>query len=225
MASEFFVVDQDNLVKLPQDMSYDEGAMIEPLAVSCHALSRIGSIEDKNIVVIGAGPIGNLTAQAAKALGAKVVMISDISSFRLSLAKKVGIDYTINPAEQNFSDQIQSAFGNAKADLMIECVGRNQTINDAIDNARKGTDILVVGVFGDKPAIDVGLVQNNELRLIGTLMYQRRDYLQAVDLVSSGKVQLSTLMTTHFPFQDYLKAYQFIEEHPERAMKVFIDVH
>jgi L-iditol 2-dehydrogenase len=206
-------------------MSFEQGAMIEPMAVACGVFTKTKDLKGLKIVVLGAGPIGNLTAQTAKALGAKSVLITDVSDFRLEIAKKVGIDYTINPLKQNLSEEIVRVFGPDKADLIIECVGINQTINDAISNARKGTDIILVGVFGDKPVVDLSLVGAHELRLIGLLMYQTKEYLKAIELVHTGKIQLKPLMTKHFKFVDYNKAYQYIDEMKDKSMKVFIDVH
>jgi L-iditol 2-dehydrogenase len=224
-ASEFFAVDSKKVIKLPDDMIYEEGAMIEPCAVAVHAVLKGGDVTNFNVLVLGAGPIGNLVAQTAKALGAKVVMITDLSDFRLGVAKEVGIDFTINPTKVDLSQEIIKAFGPDKADLIIECVGVNETIDDAIYNARKGTDIIVVGVFGDKPFIDLGFVQNRELRVIGNLMYQKNDYIKAIELVHSKKINLEPLMTTHFSFEDYNKAYKFIEDKKDKVMKVFIDVN
>ncbi len=225
MASEFFVAEADRVLKLPDEMSFEQGAMIEPMAVACGVFTKTEDLNGLNVVVLGAGPIGNLTAQTAKALGAKSVLITDVSNFRLEIAKKVGIDYTINPLKQNLSEEIVRAFGPDKADVIIECVGINQTIDDAIANARKGTDIILVGVFGDKPVVDLSLVGAHELRLIGMLMYQTKEYLKAIELVHSGKVILEPLMTDHFSFENYDKAYQYIEEKKDKVMKVFIDVN
>jgi L-iditol 2-dehydrogenase len=224
-ASEFFTVDFEKVIKLPDDISYEEGAMIEPCAVAVHAVLKGGDVKDLNIIVLGAGPIGNLVAQSAKALGANLVMITDISDFRLEVAKEVGIDFTVNPTKADLSEEIIKVFGPNKADLIIECVGANETINDAIENARKGTDIIVVGVFGDKPTINLGFVQDRELKVIGNMMYQTDDYIKAIELVSSKKINLEPLMTTHFPFEDYNKAYKFIEDKKDKVMKVFIDVN
>ena len=224
-ASEFFAVDSAKVIKLPNEMTYEEGAMIEPCAVAVHAVLKGGDVTNFNVLVLGAGPIGNLIAQTAKALGVKAVMITDLSDFRLEVAKKVGIDFTINPTKVDLSEEIIKAFGPNKADLIIECVGANETIDDAIENARKGTDIIVVGVFGDKPMIDLGFVQDRELRVIGNMMYQKDDYIKAIELVHSKKICLEPLMTTHFPFEDYNKAYKFIEDKKDKVMKVFIDIN
>ena len=224
-ASEFFAVDSAKVIKLPDEMTYEEGAMIEPCAVAVHAVLKGGDVTNFNVLVLGAGPIGNLVAQSAKALGAKAVIITDISDFRLGVAKEVGIDFTINPAKLDLSEEIIKAFGPDKADLIIECVGANETINDAITNARKGTDIIVVGVFSDKPTIDLGFIQDRELRVGGNMMYQTSDYIKAIELVHSKKILLEPLMSTHFSFEDYNKAYKFIEDKKDKVMKVFIDVN
>ena len=224
MASEYFACSTQKLVKIPPSMSYDEGAMIEPLAVACHALDLVSTIEGFNIVVLGAGPIGNLVGQIAKAKGAKAVLITDLSDFRLALARQVGIDYTFNPSKGDLATEIKNRFGLNKADLIIECVGAPSTINDAIINARKNSDILAIGVVPGKPAIDFGLVQNNELRIHGSAMYQTKDFMTAIDLVKQQKVQLKPLMSKHFHFQDYQKTYEFLEREKDKAMKIFVDI-
>jgi L-iditol 2-dehydrogenase len=104
----------------------------------------------------------------------------------------------------------------------MECVGSEATITDAVGCARKGSTIVVVEVFGSKPIVDLGLVQNRELNILGTLMYQRRDYEKAIELISGGKLRLEELITDTFPFQDYLKAYRHIETARDRAIKVMI---
>ena len=79
------------------------------------------------------------------------------------------------------------------------------TITQAIASARKGSTIIVVGVFGKKPLVDLGLVQDRELSLIGTLMYQKKDYERAIELVSNGKLHLDQMVTHRFAFEDYLR--------------------
>jgi len=220
--SEFFAVAADKVLKLPAGMNPEHGAMIEPAAVAVHALGRAGDVRGRKILVLGAGPIGNLVAQAAKGLGAAAVTITDVSPFRLDLAGECGVDARVNVAQADLGTAVRERFGESKADLILECVGSPQTIGQAVAVARKGTDIIVVGVFGDKPTVDMGTVQDRELRLIGTLMYQEPDWKKAIDLVEKGKIRLAPLITDHFDFADYKKAYEYIDAHRERAMKVMI---
>lgn len=224
MASEYFAVDEAKVLKLPQGMTLDEGAMVEPLAVAVHAVGRGGDVKGKKVLVLGAGPIGNLVAQTCKGQGAESVMITDLSDYRLGLAKECGIDHCINPQKEELSQAISKCFGDDKADLILECVGINATMDQAITNARKGSNIIVVGVFGEKASVDLGLVQDRELSLIGTLMYQERDYVEAIDLIEVGKVKLLPLITDHFKMEDYSEAYTYIEQQRDRAMKVIIDL-
>jgi L-iditol 2-dehydrogenase len=225
MASEYFAVDSEKVLKLPADLSYDLGAMIEPLAVAVHAVSRGGEVKGKKVLVLGAGPIGNLVAQCAKAMGAEQVMITDLSEYRLKTAEECGIDYCVNTSSQDLGAEILNKFGPDRADLILECVGVNPTMEQAVTYARKGSDIIVVGVFGEKARIDLGLVQDRELRLIGTLMYQERDYIKAIELVGSNKIKLEPLITDYFDFKDYIKAYEHIEEKRDKSMKVIIRVN
>lgn len=113
-------------------------------------------------------------------------------------------------------------FGPDRADLILECVGVQETIAQAVENARKGTTIVIVGVFGEKPVVDIGLVQDRELSLVGTLMYQKPDYERAIELVAGGKLCLDKMITHHFPFREYMNAYKMISEARGNVMKVMI---
>ncbi|MCB9451084.1 MAG: alcohol dehydrogenase catalytic domain-containing protein [Anaerolineaceae bacterium] len=223
-AQEFFALPADTVLKLPDTMSLDQAAMIEPIAVTVHALSRGGGAEGKRVIVLGAGAIGNLTAQVAKASGAQAVMITDLSDYKLAKARECGIEHAVNPNRENLGEAIARAFGPDKADLILECVGVEATMTDAIQYARKGSTIVVVGVFGKKAQVDLGLVQDRELTLTGTLMYQRADYERAIELVASGKMHLDAMITHRFPFDQYLDAYHAIEAAHGEYLKVMIEL-
>ncbi len=223
-AQEFFAVDASLVLKVPDGISLDQAAMIEPVSVAVHALRRGGDVTGKKVLVIGSGTIGNLVGQAAKALGAVDVLMADISEYKLKKAKECGLENTVNPKVENLGQAIVSVFGFDKADLILECVGAEETITQAIANARKGTTIVVVGVFGKKPQVDLGLVQDRELSLVGTLMYQKGDYLKAMELIAAGKINLSPMISAHYPFDRYLDAYQEIENARGNIMKVMIDL-
>jgi len=205
-------------------MSLDQAAMIEPVSVAVHALARGGGAKDKRVVVLGAGPIGNLTAQVARATGAKAVMITDVSPYKLDKARECGIEIAVNTAQENLGDAIAKHFGPERADLILECVGVEPTVTDAIQYARKGSTIVIVGVFGAKPKVDLGLVQDRELSLVGTLMYQQPDYELAVELAAGGKLALDKMITHRFPFDRYLDAYHAIEASGGNYLKVMIEL-
>jgi len=222
-AKEYFKVEEAKVLKIPESMSYDEGALVEPLAVACHALRRSEiKLKDKKIIVLGAGIIGNLVAQTAKARGAAKVMITDIIKYRLNFAKECGIDIALDVSKYDINKEIVREFGIEKADLILECVGSQATINDAINNARKGSDIIVIGVYPEDVRVNMGFVQDRELRLIGNLMYREEDYLEAIDLIANKKVKADKLITDYFEFKDYNLAYKYIEQRKGKVMKVMI---
>lgn len=221
---EYFALPAENVLKLPDNLSLDEAALIEPISVTVHALRRGGGAAGKNVLVLGAGPIGNLTAQVAKASGATAVMITDVSAYKIDKARQVGIDFVVNTSQERLAEALERDFGPTKADLILECVGIEATMTDAIQNARKGTTIVVVGVFGKKPQVDLGLVQDRELSLVGTLMYQKVDYERAIELAASGKLHLDEMVTHRFAFDKYLDAYHMIEGSKGNYLKVMIDL-
>jgi L-iditol 2-dehydrogenase len=221
-AQEFFAIDAEKVLTFPNDVPLDQGAMIEPTSVAVHAVSRGGDVQGKNVLVLGAGTIGNLVAQVAKGFGANAVMVTDLQDYRLQKAKQCGIDHAINPHREDLEQAVLREFGPQRADLILECVGVEDTITQAIQCARKGTTIVVVGVFGEKPQVDLGLVQDRELSLVGTLMYQKVDYEKAIQLLADGKLILEPMVTHHFPFERYVDAYETIEEAKGNVMKVMI---
>ncbi len=223
-ASEYFAVDADKITLLPEEISYDEGAMIEPLAVAVHAVNQSGDITDKNIVIIGAGPIGNLVAQAAKAKGARSVLVSDISECRLKIVRECGIDLVVNTKNKDFGEAVLECFGKDKADIIYDCAGNDVSIGQAIKYARKGSQIILVAVFGKMANVDLAVLNDHELDLNTTMMYRHEDYLEAIQLVKDKKINLVRLMTNHFSFKQYQEAYEYIDTNKENTMKVLIDV-
>lgn len=222
-AQEWFVVPAENLVPLPEDFTWEQGAMVEPTAVAVHAVGRAGDVAGKNVVVFGAGPIGNLVAQVAQAGGAKV-LITDLSPYRLEIAQKCGLHQVSLARQESLEDATRQVFGPVGFDVALECVGVKDTLTTAVKHIAKGGTIVVVGVFAKSVELDVGLIQDRELNLRGSLMYKREDYEQAIELISAGKVRTQPLESEHFSLRDYLAAYELIKNRGEESMKVFIDV-
>lgn len=223
-ASEYFAADQSKITPLPEGMSYDEGAMIEPLAVTVHAARRAGDVRGLRVCVLGCGPIGILLIQSLKALGAEKVLATDVSDYRLGLAKQCGADEVVNTRTVDFGKALLDAFGPDKADVIYDCAGNDITMDQAIQNARKGSMIVLVAVFAGQAHCDLAKLNDSELDLNTSMMYRHEDYVDAIRLVGEGKIQLKPLMSRHFAFQDYLAAYQYIDGNRENTMKVLVDV-
>lgn len=224
VASEYFAVDAAKVTLLPESMSFDEGAMIEPLAVAVHAVRKFGDMQGMRVAVLGAGPIGILVAQAAKGMGAESVLITDVSDVRLEKAKECGVDFCVNTKSVDFGAALVDAFGPDKADVIYDCAGNDVTMGQAIQYARKGSTIILVAVFSGLAKVDLAVLNDHELDLNTTMMYRNEDYLKAIELVRTEKVHLKPLISKHFAFCDYAEAYRYIDANRETTMKVLIDV-
>jgi L-iditol 2-dehydrogenase/threonine 3-dehydrogenase len=224
VAQDYFVVPEDRLVILPDSLTFEQGAMIEPAAVGAHSTSRTSGLKGKNVVVSGAGTIGNLVAQFAKARGAKKVLITDVSDYRLNKAKECGIDNTLNVLETSFEEGIRACFGDEGFQVGLEAAGVQASLDVLVANVEKGGDVVILGVYAKNPTVNMFYVGEHELNMFGSMMYRHEDYEEAVALIAAGKIITDPLISRHFPFSEYLQAYQYIDEQKEKSMKVMIDL-
>ena len=223
-ASEYFAADASKVTPLPDDFTYTQGAMLEPLAVTVHAAKRFPDIKGAKAVVLGCGPIGILLIQSLKALGASEVFATDISDTRLKLAEQLGADYVVNTLKKDYLTELLAAFGPDKADVIYECAGSDVTMDQAIQNARKGSVIILVAVFGKRANVDLAKLNDSELDLNTSMMYRHEDFVDAIRFVEEGKVQLEPLKSREFAFEDFNDAYEYIDNNRETTMKVIINV-
>ena len=223
-AQDYFIVPEDRVVLLPEDMSFDYGAMIEPVAVAAHVTTRPHRLAGANVVVSGAGTIGNLTAQFAVARGAKKVCITDVSDFRLDVARKSGICHTVNVSRTPLNEAVREIFGDEGFQVGIECAGVESSIRSLMECIEKGGDVIIVGVHAKDPAISMFYLGEHELSLIGSMMYLHEDYLAAVEAVRDGKIRLESLITGQFPLEKYQEAYEYMDGHRETSMKIIINL-
>ncbi len=223
-AQDLFVTEAEKLVKLPADFEPEQGAFVEPVAVAAHSTGRAGDLTGRNVVVAGAGTIGNFVAQACKSRGAAKVLITDVSDFRLEVAQQVGIAATCNVIKEPLADAVKRVFGDDGFDVAVEVAGVEASLSTLVELIGKGGTLLIVGVYGEKPQVDMSVICEHELDVKGSMMYRHEDWVQAVEWIASGDVQTEPLVSKHFSFDDYPAAYAFIEAEGERSMKVMIDL-
>ncbi len=192
--AEYFAVPLRQLHLIPDDFSHELGASVEPTAVAVHGVRLAGSIAGLKVGVIGAGTIGLLVAQVCKTYGAESVTVAEFDEARQQIAAALGVNATKKLEENAY-------------DVVFECVGLEATIRSAIFACTKGAAVIVMGVFGKDVSIPVGLIQDWELRLIGSLMYIGDDYREAIRLLAAEKVRVDTLITHRFPLEHANEAF------------------
>jgi len=206
--TERFAVRADRLHPLPDGLSLEAGALVEPMAVAVHAARLPGGLAAASVGVLGGGAIGLLTGVAAHAYGAARVVLADPLSERREGAAALGL-------------QAAGALEARSCDVVFECVGNEAALRAAVDGCVKGGTVVVAGVYGQDVRIQAGLVQDRELRLLGSLMYVSSDVRDAIRLLAEGRVDASALVTHRFPLARAAEAFELASGRG-RALKVLL---
>ncbi len=202
--AEYVKVPVANLVRLPADMTSEVGALIEPLAVAVHAVARAPrALAANTAVVIGAGPIGLLTALAAKARNIKQVLISDVLESRLRLAKELNLS-AISASE--LPAHVRDLTNGEGAELVFECAGSAAAAKVMTEIVRPRGTIVNVSVFKKPAEVDLQAINFRELTVVGSRVYTRSDFEEAIRLASS--MPLGKLITNIFPLRAAPEAYE-----------------
>ncbi|NJP41542.1 NAD(P)-dependent alcohol dehydrogenase [Oscillospiraceae bacterium HV4-5-C5C] len=199
---EYVAHPADLCFKLPEQVSTMEGALIEPLAVGFHAANQGGAHIGQTCVVMGSGCIGLVSMMALKAMGVTRVYVVDIMEKRLSKALELGATGVINSAQISVIDAIADLTGGKGPDLIIETAGTEITTRQAIQVAKKGATIVLVGYSkSGELTLPISLALDKELT-IKTIFRYRHIYPMAIDAVAAGLVNLKALPTHFFKFED-----------------------
>ncbi len=181
--AEYVSVPLDLLVKFPDQLSFDQGALVEPLAVGVHALDMAGTPEWTSAVVIGCGPIGLLVALCLQHAGVHNLLISDIVPRRLERAAGLDIP-ALNNAEENLVDRVAQMSGGEGADIVFECAGSASSALQMSDLVRPRGKIIMVSVHKEPHPVDLREITFKEISMIGTRVYTRDDYRKSLQIVA-----------------------------------------
>lgn len=226
-ACEYTAVPDWNLHRLPDNVSFREAALIEPIAVGFGVVRRINEVTDitgKRVCVVGAGTIGNLVAQACKAMGAGQVMITDILQDKLELALKCGIDYAENTKEQTLAHAIDKCFGADKADIIVDSAANPFVFQSIMDAARKASIVVLSGNYKEPVQLDVTQIQRREITVLGHMMYIRQEFEDGLRHLSLGNIHTEGLITQEWTLDQYAEAFRFIDDHPAEVVKMIVKI-
>jgi L-iditol 2-dehydrogenase len=219
--AEYVRVPQHIVYKLPDSLSFAEAAMLEAVSVALHAVRISGSGEGKTTLVVGAGMIGLLTLQAAKAAGYGQVIIADVDATRLALASEVGADLVLHASGAGLVQAVIEKTGGKGVDVVFEAVGRNETIAAAIDAVRKGGTVTLIGNIAPEIALPLQKVVSREIRLQGSAA-SAGEYPQAIALMTSGRIKVTPLITAVAPLEDGPQWFARLHAREPNLMKVVL---
>jgi len=193
--------------KLPDNVSFAEGAMVEPFAIGMQAASRARIVPGDVAVVVGCGPIGIMIALAALAGGCSKVLISDFSAPKLKIAAQYAGIVPVNIGERSLADAVAAATDNWGADIVFEASGSPKAFADLFDVVRPGGAVVLVGLPVEPVALNVPAAISKEVR-IETVFRYANIFDRALQLIASGKVDLKPLITGTYDFADSIEAFE-----------------
>ncbi len=201
--------------KLPDNVSFAEGAMVEPFAVGMQAASKARIQPGDTAVVLGAGPIGTMVALAALAGGCARVIVADLAQPKLDIAAQYEGVIPVNIREQNLIEEVGRLTDGWGADVVFECSGSPHAWKTIMDLPRPGGCIVVVGLPVEPVAVDIAGASVKEVRIENVFRYAHQ-YDRAIALIASGKVDLKPLISQTFAFEDAIKAFdRAVEARPD----------
>jgi 2-desacetyl-2-hydroxyethyl bacteriochlorophyllide A dehydrogenase len=219
--AEYLAIPADLVYAIPPSLGFDEAALIEPLTIALYAIRESGLLLDKNVAVIGQGPIGLLLDQAVKSAGGNVIGI-ETQAHRLAFAAdKKWIDVAIDASGGNVAAQIEKQFPGG-VDVAIEAVGRESTAQMALDIAARSGRVLLLGVFEDPSKLDLMSIVKKELHVHGSWTCAF-SFPEAIDLVTKGKIDLTSLITHRYSAADGAQAFREALEYSDGRVKTVIN--
>nr|POE52279.1 putative d-xylulose reductase a [Quercus suber] len=209
--ARYYVLPEDFCYKLPEHVSLEEGALMEPLSVGVHVVRQGGVQSGDSVVVFGAGPVGVLCCAVARAFGATKVVCIDVNEERLAFAKSYAATHTVvaqrEAAEEGARRIIETADLGLGADVTIDATGAEPCIQVGIHVTRGGGTYVQAGNGKPDISFPIGLMGNKELSVKGSFRYKEGDYRLSVGLVASGKINVKQLITGRVAFEDAEKAF------------------
>jgi L-iditol 2-dehydrogenase len=211
--AEFVAIHEDFAFALPDSLSDEEGALMEPLSVGVWACQKAGVSAGDRVLVTGAGPIGQLAMQCALAFGATEVIVSDVNERRLALAERTGATRVVRPGEP---------LDDLDADALIECSGHPDALTAGIKALRPAGVAVLVGMGpGEEGTLPLSVIQTREIWLTGTFRYANT-YPTAIALAASGRVDLKAIISGHFGLEDAEAALRAGREDPDSVKPMVV---
>jgi len=218
--AEYVKVPLDNVIKVSDKVDYDEIAMVEPLAVAVHAVSRSNIKIGDKVLVLGGGPIGLLIASVLKIAGASQIIVSEINPYRLEKARSLGFK-VINSQKTDIFKEIKKITNGIGIDLLFDAAGVPYTAKQSAKLVRIQGEIVVVGLFKKPAEFDFLSFMRKEQRAIGAHIYIEDDVKKAVELLENKQLDVKPLISHILKLEDILEGFKMIQTNAS-VMKILV---
>jgi L-iditol 2-dehydrogenase len=220
--ADYVSVRSDFLFKLPDSMSYEEGALLEPLSVGFHAMKRGKVGPADRLFITGLGPIGLLTIQAAKIFGVTEIYASDVVPFRRELALEMGVTNVINPAAEDVNERLQKLTDGKGIDVLIETSGNQHAITAALKQVNRGGRLVLIGLpVQSEIPIDIGHLIDAEIDVYGVFRYANT-YPAVIQALSHSGLTIEKVITHSFQLDEIKEAVETARTEKDKSIKIMI---
>jgi len=213
------------VLKIPDDLSYEEATMIEPTACCIRGLSTCDLSAGDSLLIIGDGPMGLLHVQMAKYFGASQVILSGHHDFRLKTSKRLGADHALNSGKTNAEERVKELTEGRGVDVVVVAVASTAAVHEGIRSAREGGKICLFGDFRDVPQpkmeVNPDLMISHQKTLLGSWGCSPKDYQTAFKMIKTGRIRAKDLITHAFPIEKFTEALELTEKR-EECLKVVV---
>lgn len=219
---EYIVTPEQTVVKLPDSLTYEEGALIEPVANGMYAVRNSKIDEETNIVVIGCGPIGIGDFLCARLYDPRSILMVDVAEFNLQKAREMGAELTCNSRSENLYERVMELTGGVGADLVFLAYGDAPTLQQAAEICRRGGQLVQHALMEDGIGFPYRVHQQHELDFKAYNMYTNEDFRLIAEAIDAGKMDLSHFVTQRYPIEQFAEAMHMADKRPEPVLKVMM---
>jgi L-iditol 2-dehydrogenase len=221
MFREVIAHDPRFLCKLPDSVSFTQGALVEPLSVAHNAVRKAAILPGDSVLITGAGPIGLSCVEMARAAGAAQIVVSDLKAHRRSCASALGADLALDPAAGDLAAAVSAFTGGRMVDCAIEASGNEQAMGDTIRCIRRGGRVVFVGLGKECASIPHAELLLREAVISGVYRYAN-DFRPVIELLAAGKLRGEPWVSHRYPFAEVAKAFETANDQTNEALKVLV---
>jgi L-iditol 2-dehydrogenase len=221
---EYMAWPADFLFKMPNHMTFQEGALVEPVAVGLFSTRRSGLYPSASVAILGAGPIGLATLEAVKAMGAGPVISIDVMPNRLAMAEKMGATHVIHAKESNAVEVVKDLTKGEGAHFVFETAGTETTVRQTAELVRDGGTAVLIGL---PPELEIKMpiveCVIREINFVTSFRYGNI-FQEAITLMAHNRINVKPIMTHQFPFDRTVEAFEVAEKEKDKAVKVVVNI-
>jgi (R,R)-butanediol dehydrogenase / meso-butanediol dehydrogenase / diacetyl reductase len=211
-----------SVFKMPSGMSHRLAATVEPMVVGLHGIHRAGLKPGESCIVMGAGPIGLVTAAWARFAGARAIVVSEFAEGRREIALEMGADAAVDPRKESPGDALAKL--GARPDVVFECIGVPGTLAEAIGYARRGARVVVLGVCMEDDRFSPTMAMNKEIDLRFSLGLDNGEIETAIAMLASGRITTAPMITDVVRLDELPAAFAALARPNSQAAKVMVEL-